>query len=199
MHTEPQYFFYGSVNYGPDQLPVQYGLFNAVDDRFVLVSSESRVLQWLSFLFSNRYNLSVHRLTTAENWHANIIDNLVCTRWSISDHQLLYFTRANTWNHIYDVTALVDCNHEIADGLLKKDIPYIMAAHKWITNCLIRLDHLQIGHILSSGLIELAWEDPMITMIKDVFNIISHETDFAQAMHKMKQYEQNNFLPVDLC
>jgi hypothetical protein len=179
--TQSEYFFYGSSTIDDTGSHVQYGLFNAIDNRFVLTSAEPDILNWISFLFSSRYNLSVYRLTTAENFQPNLIDNEVCTRWTIGNNQMLQFTKSSDWRSIIDIKTLVECPIDMPLGLLADDIPYLMAAHSWISSCLERCRLLGIEHILTSKLIDLPLSDPAIDQCRQVFMTIYHEPDFEKA------------------
>lgn len=191
--TKSDYFFYGSSAIDSSGQHVQFGLFNAIDNRFVLTSTRDDVLIWLSFLFSSRYNLSVYRLTTAKNFQPNLIDNEVCTRWTIGKEQMLRFTRYNEWRDVTDVISLVECTDPIHPGLLVNDIPYLMAGHQWIDSCLFRCQTLGIDHILTNKLIDLPLVDPVIDACKHIFDIIYNEPDFQQARMLIEPYEKNDF------
>jgi hypothetical protein len=96
MQTNDQssaYFFFGSA-YGGDSGPSrQYGLYNFVVGRFVLVHHDQMILNTVKKLFSSRYHLILCALHTAQNFSDNLIDNSVCYNWAIHNASSLRATR----------------------------------------------------------------------------------------------------------
>jgi len=99
------YFFDGYVS--PEQ--TNYGLYNAVHNRFVMVSTEYEILKRCVILLSSRAQLYVIKLNSATNYSHTIVDNHCCSNWGVQfDHSPDWFTHAVTVDNI-----LVDSPFEL--------------------------------------------------------------------------------------
>jgi hypothetical protein len=93
MNKTTPYFFFGSALRHESGEIKQYGLYNFVIGRFVLIHHDPLILNTVKKLFSSRYQLILFCLHTAENFSDELIDNQVCYSWSIHSEYSLRSTR----------------------------------------------------------------------------------------------------------
>ena len=80
--SDEKYFFWGAAS------EIQFGLYSAVLDRFVIVDGSEQAdlrLHDVAFLLSAKVELFVVPLHLAPNFEPNLIDNQCCEHWHITD------------------------------------------------------------------------------------------------------------------
>ena len=78
-----EYFFYGCP--GENDLRPMYALYLPITESFLICTTEWRTVNKLKMLLSSKYTLHLVELTSAKNYHHNIIDNSICENWSFAE------------------------------------------------------------------------------------------------------------------
>lgn len=206
-----QYFFYGSAEpKTPDSSPyLQFGLYNPVADRFVIVDSDEDCLRKMVVLFANRYHLILCRLDMAKNFQPTLIDNEVALDWTIKDTRNLGRTRYLDFReHLYIVGELAQQTDPLPDqDLLAIDLPYFWAAAHWIkTLKSVRYPTYHVDYVedeIARGFDLPFVHDDDFDLTAQVYEVIHREFDFFQAQEKMHQLTRNyryaDLTKTDLC
>jgi hypothetical protein len=84
MHNDPNFF----LGYCPDQSQNLLALYQPVMDRFLFVIQDLELAKEMIYLASSRYGLYPCDITTADNYHHNILDNTCCQNWTMSNRGL---------------------------------------------------------------------------------------------------------------
>lgn len=112
-----------------------YALYEPIYNTFLAVGSDLPTIQHLSFLFSSRYVLYVCRINVARNYVPNIMDNLSCGNWSISNRDTFTITRFPDLHRIIDVDQLVSHRYS-GEWDFTDDREYIKLAYRYLTEVL---------------------------------------------------------------
>ena len=75
------YFFPGYVQ---DNEP-NYALYNAVANRFVIVSTKLEILKRVAIILSSKCQLYIVELTKIQNYTPTLIDNYCCANWGLDN------------------------------------------------------------------------------------------------------------------
>ena len=75
------YFFDGYVQH----TDANYGLYDVINNRFVVVSTELEVLKRSVLLLSSRVHLYIVPLHQSSNYNPTLIDNHCCQNWGLGD------------------------------------------------------------------------------------------------------------------
>jgi len=195
--TKSKYFFYGSANYNKktDEY-VQYGLYDPITDRFVLISQFCDALHKIAMLFSSRLSLRLCRLTTASNFSANLIDNTCCFNWTIKNRDNLTISRKigeHITSKLYNVLEFSTAETLSTKELIVDNREYLLAAYDWVTDnekkswLLYKTDPFYFSELELSAVITLPLElSSTAKDINDVYDIIYSEFDFNIAREKIE-------------
>lgn len=190
------YFFYGFPECKNNKC-TQYGLWEPVTDRLVLVGPSDESLKLTALLFSGKLSLFVVRIDTASNFTPTIVDNSCCTDWTIANKGDIRISR-----HIGDligmpitqVTQLIPSAVLSEPELIVDNREFLLAAHYWSaaesnsTWPKRKLDGFSTAELYLSSAVNLpmpvsqTYED-----IKRVHDIIFTETDFTAAKRQIKE------------
>ena len=194
---ELSHFFYGSAKEQPhgDEIKLlQYALYSPMINRFVLTHSNKSTLQTLSVLFSGRYNLILCRLDRADNFHKNLIDNLVALSWTTNPLDI-NFTR------FLDVSTEFNCTQLINDDFVHfDDQEYLMYSAELVelfTNDLQRFGREYIPVFEEILFNELPIPNYKLILKQKVYSIIYNTFSFNEAKEKI-QHEFNNYEHKDI-
>lgn len=190
---DSEYFFHGSAAEDGSQ----YGLYEPITDRIIMTSRFPNALETVAFLFFGRYNFYVIKLSTADNFQPNLIDNLCCTNWTIANKSDI---RANAdirklheEKTVIPVKSLVQVGPIDHNELVYKDIEYLMAAYYWTTT---EERELKISHFEPFSKTELSIQS-FLTLpvplsgtndaVRKMHDIIFTEYDFATAKRQIDE------------
>ena len=192
--TQSPYFFYGSAaNYNGHLC--QFGLYEPITDRFVLVTKIKEIAENIALLFSSRYNLLVCDLTSAENFNDKLLDNSCCYNWTIGNKDNLKINEKISSLIIkdtFEVQHIVESDAISEDDLIVADREYLLAAVRWISDVEERkilhgADPFFESEIIMNNLIHLPIRLSSATKIfKEVSNEIFTEYDFCKAKEKIE-------------
>jgi hypothetical protein len=109
-----------------------WALYEPASQRFLFTSDfqDVDILQEIRMLCSSRYNLFLFDISSAENYHANIMDNTCCENWSLvrdfNDAVLMHAPMLN-------VTKLIPSGStEISDSMIQEQKKWIQFVNHWI-------------------------------------------------------------------
>jgi len=186
--TDSEYFFHGSAYSMHDGGPVmQFGLYEPITSRFVLVGRAEKELLTVANLFSGRLALELCDLTTADNFNPTLVDNSCCLNWTIADTSELISAKGVN-NHIAHpairVPHLGPATEIDTSELIVQNQEYLMAAYEWM--CLDYRDFFQfnVDSFWKTELrirhdIELVYDvSAGAVAINKIKNIIYNEWDF---------------------
>lgn len=208
--TSSSYFFHGAAVDNPG-LYCQYGLYTPMLDCFVLTHSDPKILQLLSKLFSSRYYLTLCRLDLAQNFNKNLIDNSVCTNWTVGNTDQILFTKIQSFtSKEIVVSQLKEKTHSVpADDLLIQDLEYLFAAASWLNLLEHQKYRTQLWPVVYSAFEEilpdqcgLSEPHPYKELCDKIYKIIYTEFEFDQArtlIEKTFSEYSHDISPVDLC
>lgn len=137
-------------------------------------------------LFSSRYNLRICCLDSAENFHAQMIDNEVCFHWSPDSAKGMGFTRFPSPNDSsYRVNKLRYHDEICEQELLYQDREYLWAAVNWISffeqSCLDNYYKIWIEEEMPVFVDFPLPGHPMSRLKKQIYSVIYREFDFTTA------------------
>lgn len=204
------YFFHGAAVDNPG-LYRQYGLYNPMLDCFVLTHSDSTMLQLLSKLFSSRYYLTLCRLDLAQNFNKNLIDNSVCTNWTVGNTDQILFTKIQSFtSKEIVVSQLKEKTHLVStEDLLIQDLEYLFAAAAWLNLLEHQKYRKQLWPVVYSNFEEipldqhgLSEQHPYKEFCDKIYKIIYTEFEFDRAqllIEKTFSEYSYDISSVDLC
>lgn len=185
------YFFFGSAKINDLGQAVQYGLFDPVTGRFVLVHADKEILRQVAKLFSSRLALRLCDLSGAENFCKDLIDNSVCLQWGL-DHamdlaptRLLHFDRAP-----WPCARLQEIGSVDQDELIWLDRQYFWYTASWVMlftvdACRIRPNDAFLQEELP--VLMNINKDPVIELRDKIFSSLYRHLDFATAQLHIDQ------------
>lgn len=193
MATSETNFFYGSARL--DETTgvgfTQFGLFNAVENRFVVTHPELEILQLTAMLFSSRYDLIPCDLVRATNFQPRLIDNSCCTNWTIGNQQILSFTRYNRFVDALVVTELCPAIQPAPQTLLNNDIQYIWAVRQLIEDFVIARKYVSRCNTVVLTMLDTPFAIPELDFFRKSFNIIYRQPDFKKAWTDIQELKKN--------
>jgi hypothetical protein len=117
----------------PDLRIKHWALYEPASRRFLFSSESQEIahLQEIRMLCSSRYNLFLCDISTAENYHSNILDNTCCDNWSVTGG----FNESDLFSApVYNITTLVPSVHtHIAYSLIQQQKNWIQFVNYWTT------------------------------------------------------------------
>jgi hypothetical protein len=124
-----QYFEFGKP-YFPDRQQ-HWAFYEPVFGRFLFTSSSTDIgiLQEIRMLCSSRYNLILCDLQTADNYNINLIDNLCCENWAMTNQ--VDITDIMTHHYDYNVETLIPVNAD-QDPQILREKTWIQFVNYWV-------------------------------------------------------------------
>jgi len=191
------YFFYGSPRIAQSGRLEQYGLFNFVIGRFVLVHPDQQILNTVKKLFSSRYQLILCSIHSAKNFNPELIDNTVCYNWSTHSQSTMRATRFPEFDILpIECDELLECEAIDTQEQIWLDKEYFWCACTYID--LLTKDISRIGSHYHKFLDE---ELPMYAsqlfnsadssnnvcdLRKKIYSVIYQNFNFTEAEHEIK-------------
>lgn len=108
-----------------------YGLWEPVTSRFLFVVGELEYAETLRLAASARYSLFVTKISCAENYYYNIIDNSCCNQWSMSNSQDVFTSQPGKFLKPVSVVKLIPCT-EYEQWELDREMEYLQICLWWI-------------------------------------------------------------------
>jgi hypothetical protein len=99
---------------GPNS-ETQYGLWNPVLDRFLLVLCNKEFGTTIKYISSSRYILYLVDLSTSSNYTSGLIDNTCCQNWTISNKKDIKLSKPQDYDVVSAelVTTDADANWDV--------------------------------------------------------------------------------------
>jgi len=202
------WFFYGAPSKVQQQHREysQFALYNAVVDRFVVTFHDEKTLRKISVLWSNRCNLILCQLGQCDNFSPILIDNSVCTQWTVDDTRELGWTRFPDFDAPpYMVRNLKQLPGPLdRDDILFKNLEYLWASTKWIwTAQNLRSSYRYIVDMeIFKNMNMPVPLPPRFDLSAEIEKIIYRELDFAEACRQTEilfnEYELTNHIKINL-
>ena len=194
--TESEYFFYGSADKDKNENHyAQYGLYDPISNRFVLVSKFYEALNTVAMLWAGRLSLRICKLHSADNFEPTLIDNSCCTSWAISnleDMQIFRGLKSNIDTKVFPVSHLV-LAEPTGPELIVDNLEYLMATYIWTTDeerrfwLMSLTDPFYQTELSISSYVELPLNlSPTACDIKKVHNIIFTGADFSTVKEQVE-------------
>jgi len=127
------HFHYGC----PSTKIKHWALYEPASQRFLFTSDHQDldILQEIRTLCSSRYNLFLFDISTAENYHPNIMDNTSCENWSIhKEFDDRHFNDSMLMHRpIIETTKLIPSGStEIAESMIQEQKEWIQFVNYWV-------------------------------------------------------------------
>jgi len=124
---------------GSSYLGQQFGLWQPVLDRFLITVNDKDSALQIGLLASSKYKLLTCNLSSATNHNENLIDNLCCENWTLSNKRHINFTELDSHGKIIEVENLIS-----TDPLSKNPDNFNIEQEKnWLQFCKFFLDFLK--------------------------------------------------------
>jgi hypothetical protein len=115
------------------------GLYQPVENRFLLTLCDVQHAQDIALIISGRYPVFLVDMTSAENYCENLIDNLCCVDWSIPPEQVLSTQIYNYSRIIVEAKKLVRCQNQNPE--LAKEQQYLQMIWHFLKRFDQMIDH----------------------------------------------------------
>ena len=212
MSENLPYFFYGSAKKDTSGRTQQYGLFNFVIGRFVLVHHDRAMLDAVKKLFSSRYQLILCSLHTAENFSDGLIDNLVCYNWTMCNVSTIRATRFPEFDiDPFECKQLIELEAFDTQEQIWKDRIYFWMVSSYVALLTNDVQRLGIYHkfimeelpfFASAEFIAQDRSASIFDLRQQIYSVFYQTFDFKEAENKiqpiLKNYATNSHGTTDI-
>jgi hypothetical protein len=119
-------------DYGTPKNPggCHIGLYQPLLNRFLLTCDDIEYARDIALIASNRYLLVLVNLVTAENYCDNLIDNLCCENWGLSQTQIPAIYMTSYAENILSCDLLVEQQHSPDE--IQEEKQYLQICHHYL-------------------------------------------------------------------
>jgi hypothetical protein len=132
-----QYFDWGMPSTNQEH---QFGLWEPVLDRFLLVGVDPQNINDLRMIASSRYLLFVCDLSEAANYTPNLLDNSCCENWTLSNKKSIELGKFARHINPVKVEELILCHSNI-EWNVESEKSWLLFAYHWLKF----LKHLKVN------------------------------------------------------